>query len=59
MTQWKDRIIRCIQQNARHRAARLAGSYLRARPEEREAIMAGIEFERWLADSCQLCLQGS
>ena len=57
MTQWKDRIIRCIEQNARQRAAMLASSYLRARPEEREAITAGIEFERWLADSCRECLE--
>jgi len=56
MTQWKDRIIRCIEQNARQRAATLASSYLRARPEEREAIMAGIEYERWLADTCRECL---
>ena len=56
MTQWKDRIIRCIEQNARQRTAELASSYLRARPEEREAIMAGIEFERWLADTCRECL---
>ena len=57
MTKWKDRIIRCIEQNARRRVAKLASSYLRARPEEREAIMAGIELERWLADSCCECLE--
>lgn len=53
MTEWKKRMLWRIEQNARQKVAKLASSYLRARPEEREAIMAGIEVERWLADTCR------
>jgi len=57
MTEWKKRILRRIKQNARERVAKLASSYLQAEPEEREEIQAGIEIERWLAETCRECLQ--
>ena len=57
MSQLKDRIVRLIELDARARVAALARSYPQAQPEEREEIMAGIEFERWLADTCAFCLE--
>ena len=57
MSKQKDRIVRLIELDARARVAALANSYPHARPEEREEIMAGIQFERWLADTCAFCLE--
>ena len=57
MSKLKDQIVRLIEQDARARVATLASSYPHARPEEREEIMAGIEFERWLAETCRICLE--
>ena len=57
MSELKDQIVRLIEQDARARVAAMARSYPHARPEAREEIMAGIEFERWLADTCAFCLE--
>ena len=57
MSKLKDQIVRLIEQDARARVAELASSYPHAQPEEREEIMAGIEFERWLAETCHICLE--
>jgi len=57
MIRLKDQIVRLIEQDARARVAAMASSYPHAQPEEREEIMAGIEFERWLADTCAFCLE--
>ena len=59
MSKLKDQIIRLIEQNARRKVAVLASEYVRAKPEEREAIQAGIEIERWLAETCHECLEHS
>ncbi|MHC4728572.1 MAG: hypothetical protein ACYS17_15235 [Planctomycetota bacterium] len=56
MSKLKNQIIRLIQQKAHRKVAALAGEYVRAKPEEKEAIQAGIQIERWLADSCRECL---
>ncbi len=56
MGELKDQIIRLIEQNAAKKVSDLAGQFVRAKPEEKEAIMAGIEVERYLAESCQECL---
>jgi hypothetical protein len=53
----KRRILRLIQARAEAEAADLAAEFVRATGEEREAILAGLEFERWLAESCRECLQ--
>jgi len=42
-----------IEADARAKLAKLAGEFARAPSEEKEAILAGIEIERWLADSCR------
>jgi len=56
MGELKDRIIRLIEQNAAKKVSDLSGEYVRAKSEEKEAIQAGIEIERWVAESCRECL---
>jgi hypothetical protein len=57
MSELKDQIVRLIEQDAIARVAAMASSYPHAEPEEREEILAGIEFEQWLADTCRFCLE--
>jgi len=59
MRKTKEQVIQLIEQKARRNVAALAGQYARARPEEREDIQAGIEIERWLAETCQECMDHS
>ena len=59
MNKLKNQILQLIRQKARRKVAALASEYVRARPEEREAIQAGIEIERWLAETCHECLEHS
>ena len=56
MNELKKRVLKAIENDAVHRIGRMAGQYVRSKPEDREAIMAGIAFERELADNVQLCL---
>lgn len=56
MRKFKERLLRIMQQRSDDRAARLSKEYLRARPEEKEAIIAGIEIEKWLSQICEDCL---
>ena len=56
MSKLKDQIVRLIEQDARARVAAMTSSYPHAKPQEREEIIAGIEFEQWLADTCAFCL---
>jgi len=51
----KDQIIQTIGNNAAQRVSSLAGQSARSIPEEKETILAGLEFERWLAESCEEC----
>ena len=57
MSKLKDQIIQLIEQDANRKVAAFASEYVRAKSEEREAIQAGIRFERWLADSCRESLE--
>jgi hypothetical protein len=52
----KDQILRVIQDDAAQKLAALAGEYVRSKPQEREAILAGLDFERWLEQCCRECL---
>ena len=52
MSELKDQMIRLIQYKAEQDAAELAGEFARAASEEKEAILAGLEFEKWLAEAC-------
>ncbi len=53
MNAYEERLLATIEAWARHEAELLASQFARSAAEEREAILAGLEFERWLADSCQ------
>lgn len=53
MSEQKKRMLREIEQKARQRMAELANSYLQVPPQQREEIQAGIEIERWLAETCR------
>ena len=49
----KQRILREIEAQARQEAEYLAGEFARSASEEREAILAALEFEQWLAEGCR------
>lgn len=51
----RDLMIDMIEANAWARVGRLAHRLVRAPSEERELILAELEFHRWLAESCQFC----
>jgi len=48
----KDLMLERIRQRALEEARFLAGEFARAASEEKEEILAHLEFERWMADSC-------
>jgi hypothetical protein len=50
-------LLEAIKERAQRDAMLLAGELLRAPAEEKEAIVAGLEFEAWLARSCDECLR--
>lgn len=52
-----DRMLRVIHQQSIERAARLAGDFINVPAEQREAVMAQIDFERWLAEIAVECLR--
>ena len=52
MEEIKDILLEAIRQRSEREAARLAGEFARAASEDREAILAAMEFERWLAECC-------
>ena len=56
MVQIKDQIIRIIQTDAGARVASLATELVHSEPQEKEAILAGLEFEKWLEQCCRECL---
>lgn len=56
MTQLQDLMLRMVQHHAERKTALLTGDYLKAAPAEKETIQAGIHIEKWLAISCQECL---
>ena len=56
MREFKERMVGLAEDNARQNVAELTGCYISAKPEEKELLLAGIEFERWLVESCRVCL---
>ncbi len=52
----KDQIIRIIQFDARAKAGHFASQLVQSEPQEKEAILAGLEFEKWLEQCCRECL---
>jgi hypothetical protein len=53
MDSWKDQRIREIRARAEREAVILAREFVRAASEEREAILAALEEEQWLAQACR------
>jgi hypothetical protein len=45
--------LREVLAQARARLGWLAGRYAEARSDEKEALHAELEFERWLVESCE------
>ena len=50
----KDRMLAELEARSRREAEYLAGEFLRAAAEEKEAILAGLEYEKSLAESCRI-----
>ena len=53
----KDLIMEAVRQRAEKEAAYLAEEFVRAASREREAVLAALEFEQWLAESAEDCLK--
>jgi len=54
--QTKDILVDAIRRKSERRIGRLASELVRAPSEEKEAILADMQLERWLADNCRECL---
>ena len=52
----KNVLLEAIQHKSEREAGRLAGEFARAASEEKEAILAELELEQWVAQSCEVCL---
>ena len=48
----KDVILKRIQRRAETQARLLAGEFARAASQDKEAILAELEYEKWLAEAC-------
>lgn len=57
MKEEQRQMLAVIARKAEQDALVLAGEFARAAAQDREAILAGLEFERWLAESCWECLE--
>lgn len=55
MDEYREVLLDAIRRKADREAAELAGKFVKAVAEEREAILAGLEFEHWLAEGCRNC----
>ena len=56
MSKLKNRIVELIGEQAEQEAAQLAGEFARAASEDREQILAQLQYEQWLAETCWECL---
>jgi hypothetical protein len=52
----KKRLLRGIEAKAKRRTGRLASELVRAQSKDKELILAELEFQRWLTDTCGDCL---
>lgn len=52
----KDMLLAAIREKSLREAGRLAGEFARAESEQKESVHAQLEFEKWLVESCDLCL---
>jgi len=58
MNEVKEMLLAAVGRRAEREAARLAGEFARAAAEEKEAILAALEFEQWFGQSCRFCQNG-
>lgn len=52
----KESLLEAIRQRSEQEAAHLAGEFARAVSEEKEEILAALELEQWVTESCEICL---
>lgn len=52
----KKKIIRHIEQKSMAKAGRFARQLMHSKSEDKEEILAGLEFEKWMARLCRDCL---
>ena len=57
MIKLKNMMLGVIRHNAVGNIAELSDQYIHSAPDEKEAILAGIDFEGWLAEVCRECLE--
>ncbi len=50
----EDRVLAVMEARALRETRVLAGEFARAAAEDKEAILAGLEFEKWLAETCRI-----
>ena len=53
----KNAMLRAIEAQAYRRTGELAGELVRVEQEDKELVLAELDFQRWLADSCAGCLR--
>jgi len=51
----KEQMLEEVRRRSLAEAEYLAGEFARAAEAEREAILAGLEFERWMVECCDEC----
>ena len=56
MRSQKDILVEIIRRKSQRKVAHLAGEFARAASEEKEVILAELQFNRWMAECCQICL---
>lgn len=54
----KKLLLKLVEARARRAISNLAAELSRPSADQKEAIQAGLDFERWLADSCRACRKG-
>ena len=59
METFKDTIVAAIEHRTLKRAGFLSRQLLKAEPKQKEAVAAGIQIEKELAQACQLSLDDS
>lgn len=52
----KDATLEAIRLESQRKIGQLAKELVRANSEDKEEILAGLEMERWLEQSCRECL---
>lgn len=54
----KKLLLRGVEAEALCRIGRLAAKLVQDRSNDKELILAELEFQRWLADTCDDCMAG-